>query len=83
MKRPTFLEVRKIKGGFIVYYTRKLYHSHEWAVVRYGLREPEQTAFSKTKPIKQGDKTSWSQVPKAVREIIIEDYKGFYPSYNN
>lgn len=83
MKRPTFLETRKVNQGFLVYYTRKLYKTKLWAVSKYGLRELETVDFHREKPIKQGDKTDWNQVPKTIRQHIIEDYKAFYPSYDN
>lgn len=83
MKRPTFLETRKVNQGFLIYYTRKLHKINVWAVSKYGLREFENTVLNPTKPVKQGEKTEWNQVPKAIRQHIIEDYKAFYPSYDN
>jgi len=81
MKRPTFLETRKVDQGFLVYYTRKLHKINVWTVSKYGLKELENTVFHNSKPVKQGDKTPWNQVPTGIRKLIIEDYKAFYPSY--
>lgn len=82
MKRPRFIETRKTRNGFLVYYTRKLYKLNVWSVSKYGLRELERTVFHPEKPIKQGDRTPWEQVPAAIRKSITEDYKAFYPTYD-
>ena len=81
MKRPTFVETHKIDQGFLVYYTRKLHKINVWAVARYDLKIQQTIIFHNDKPVKQGDKIAWNQVPLAIRKSILEDYKSFYPSY--
>jgi hypothetical protein len=67
----------------MVYFTRRLHKLNYYAVSKYSLRDLEATMFQDNKPVKQGDKTDWNQVPRAIRKLIIEDYKSFYPSYDN